>query len=281
MIMPLSHSGSWQIDGGHRATHAPPSRALQPGLKLKIASLKKERKFDHCAEVWCRFETTLQGIVAAEMHAEYIALFHACVRTRARQLRLSLFENTKTSYRSHLSSSATFQSLDTYKYKLFSTKTQQTLKQLLGFNIFFVILFQQQHGESVRRPLPLSSPRAAREKGQVDDAICGLGPGHKTAPLCAQKPSIITGPHTNANDQRVPERCACCAVCTAGPCGPRGHQLSRKSPLGFYLFTLGSSWATRTELCRNTCEVLFIYVLHFWLLFGSWIHQMSPAAILN
>lgn len=98
---------------------------------------------------------------------------------------------------------------------------------------------------------PLRSPPNSGEKGQVDDAICGLEAGHKTASLCAQKPSIITEPYTNANDQRVPERCACCAICSAGPCGPRGHQLSRKSLLGFYLFTLGSSGATQTELKEN------------------------------
>lgn len=120
-----------------------------------------------------------------------------------------------------------------------------------------------------------TSPRAAREKGQVDDAICGLGAGHKTAPLCAQKPSIITGPHTNANDQRVPERCACCAICTAGPCGPRGHQLSRKSPLGFYLFTLGSSRATRTELCRNTCEVFIALLFVVWFVDSSNVSSCS------
>lgn len=104
-------------------------------------------------------------------------------------------------------------------------------------------LCSMHHGESAKRPLPLPlrSPPNSGEKGQVDDAICGLEAGHKTASLCAQKPSIITEPHTNANDQRVPERCACCAICTAGPCGPRGYQLSRKSLLGFYLFTLGSS----------------------------------------
>lgn len=96
-------------------------------------------------------------------------------------------------------------------------------------------------------PLCALAPNSA-EKGQVDDAICGLEAGRKTASLCAQKPSIITEPYTNANGQRVPERCACCAICTAGPCGPRGYQLSRKSLLDFYLFTLGSSGATQTEL---------------------------------
>lgn len=37
-------------------------------------------------------------------------------------------------------------------------------------------------------PLSLSST----EKGQVDDAICGLRTTHKTASLCTQRPSIIT-----------------------------------------------------------------------------------------
>lgn len=151
---------------------------------------------------------------------------------------------------------------------------QPRFKLFRAFNVFVVILFQRQHKKVWGAPSPIS-PRAAREKGQVDDAICGLGAGHKTAPLCAQKPSIITGPHTNANDQRVPERCACCAICTAGPCGPRGHQLSRKSPLGFYLFTLGSSRATRTELCRNTCEVFIALLFVVWFVDSSNVSSCS------
>lgn len=61
--------------------------------------------------------------------------------------------------------------------------------------IFLLTGFQQHLGESVKRPLPLSPlrPRSG-EKGQVDEAICGLEAGHKTASLCAQKPSIITDP---------------------------------------------------------------------------------------
>lgn len=116
---------------------------------------------------------------------------------------------------------------------------------------------------SAPSPSPLSP--SSREKGQVDDAICGLEAGHKTASLCAQKPSIITDPHTNANDQRVPERCACCAICTAGPCGPRGYQLSTKSSLQF-LFIYSGELRGHTDRTRE--ETLWS-LLHLCLVFGS------------
>lgn len=47
------------------------------------------------------------------------------------------------------------------------------------------IVFQQQYGQSVKRPFP-PSPLSlrSREKGQVDDAICGLWTSLKTASLC-------------------------------------------------------------------------------------------------
>lgn len=122
---------------------------------------------------------------------------------------------------------------------------------------------------SAPSPSPLSP--SSREKGQVDDAICGLEAGHKTASLCAQKPSIITDRHTNANDQRVPERCACCAICTAGPCGPRGYQLSTKSSLQF-LFIYSGELRGHTDRTRE--ENLWS-LLHLCLVFGPWIHIMS------
>lgn len=132
-------------------------------------------------------------------------------------------------------------------------------RKLNKLSIMFLnvkLLLITQHGESVKVPSPtLSSlpPSSSREKGQVDDAICGLETGHKTAPLCAQKSSIITVPlHTNANEQRVPERCACCAICTARPMRTTWPSAVQKILARFfffnYLFTLGSSGRTHWVL---------------------------------
>lgn len=81
-------------------------------------------------------------------------------------------------------------------------------------------------------------------------------------PHCRRRSSsIVTLFYTNANDQRVPERSACCTICTAGPRGPRGHQLARKSLLRFYLFTLRSSGSVLHKQPQSS--------FHSYVYFGS------------
>lgn len=118
-------------------------------------------------------------------------------------------------------------------------------------------------------PSPLSP--SSREKGQVDGAICGLQAGHKTVPLWAQKPSIITDTHTNANNPRVPECCACWAICTVGPCGPRGY------PLLDFIYLLGG---VRGQRRLNTARKLMKFIAF---IFAVWCinPKMSLAVIFN
>lgn len=82
------------------------------------------------------------------------------------------------------------------------------------------------------------TPPQIAARGQVGDgAICRLEAAYKkNCPHCAHRSLLLSqGAHTNANEQRVPERRACCAICTVvGPRRPRGHQLSRKCCCSFF-----------------------------------------------
>lgn len=128
-------------------------------------------------------------------------------------------------------------------------------------------LFQQQTWrkcESTLPPLVLSP--SSREKGQVDDAICGLEADHKTLSLCSQKPSIITDPHTNANDQRVPERCAVRAAQSALLAHANHVAIScPENPCSVFIYLLwGVQGGTRPEFYRKTCEVYCTFLFGIW-----------------
>lgn len=118
-----------------------------------------------------------------------------------------------------------------------------------------VTLIQYQHAESVQRPLPPSS----RENRQVDDAICGLEAGHKNGPIVRTEALYYHGPPYKCKwTARARTLCVLRNLLLA-QCWPRGHQLSRKSLLGFYLFTLGSSGGHRV-LQENLWSLLHCLV---------------------
>lgn len=78
-------------------------------------------------------------------------------------------------------------------------------------------------------------------------------------PHCKHRSSsIVTVFYTNANHQRVPERSACCTICSAGPREPRGHQLAPKSFLPRVLFIYSGEFRSHASYAEIALKVIFL-----------------------